>query len=115
MVKAFIFIGLFLPATLMGEGQPEENPDPCQTELITKVNQKGLKSIRFYQLPKYYWEARKCQKLQRHIKLIAQNERKQIDRDFQTAYRLQGCATSCTYLAAVSILYFYASQAMKKS
>jgi len=115
MVKTFILVVLFLPVLAMGEGQPEDSPNPCQTKLITKVNQEGLKSIRFYQLPKYYWEARKCQKLQQQIKLIAKNERKQIDRDFRAAYRLEGCATSCTYLAAVAVLYFYAAQALKKT
>lgn len=114
MVRYSLCVCLVLSALLFGTDVPKESQNPCLNELIIKVNQQGLKSIRFFQLPKYYWAARKCQKLQNRNNLIAQNERKQIEQDYHESYRLEGCASSCTYLAAVAVLYFYASRAMQK-
>ncbi len=104
---------LIIILTVVLSANDEKPADPCETELIAKVEKDGLKSIRFFQLPKYLWQARKCQAA-RKSNLISRMENKQLDSDFNESKNLSGCTSSCVYIAVVSVVYFYASQSLKK-
>ncbi|MFH1853626.1 MAG: hypothetical protein ABIA75_14920 [Candidatus Neomarinimicrobiota bacterium] len=115
MVRRPITIFLLLLAYATAADDTVAKPNPCQSELIRAVAKDGLKSLRFYQLPAYYRQARRCQKMRRNLVIIKKNEQKQLENDFQKSQRLPGFTSSCAYIATVSVVYFYASQSLKKN
>ncbi len=111
MVKNLWLVFLLLIIPLDAKDKPVS--DPCQAKLVIKAQKEGLKTLHFYQLPAYYWQARKCQ-AQHKNNLINRVEAAQLEKDFKQSSQLNGCTSSCVYLAVVSILYFYSSKALKE-
>ncbi len=114
MVKRLLIILLTAGAVLAADDKTSEVVNSCDREVVKKVNAGGIKSIRFYQLPNYYWHAWRCQKISGEKNIIKQNERRQIDQDFNQSYRLEGCSSTITYVAVVAVIYFFSAKALKK-
>jgi len=114
MVKLLLISMLLFGTLTKGADTDEKDINPCLNPILMKVEQNGVKSLKIYQLPVYYWAALRCKKINKHSQNILRHDRKQLDQDYKKAYRLEGAAYSCTYIAAVAVLVFYASAALKK-
>ena len=115
MVRLLLISILIFGSITKGADTGDKDINPCLNPILMKVEQNGIKSLKFYQLPVYYWAALKCKRINKQSQNIQRHDRKQLDQDYKQAYRLEGAAYTCTYIAAVAVLVFYASAALKKT
>ena len=115
MVRLLLISMLIFGSITKGADTGDKDINPCLNPILMKVEQNGIKSLKFYQLPVYYWAALKCKRINKQSQNIQRHDRKQLDQDYKHAYRLEGAAYTCTYIAAVAVLVFYTSAALKKT
>lgn len=113
MVK-FLVIVFFIYCPLTAGDDEEQSQSPCAKPLIMQARTAGLKSLRFYQLPAYYFLALKCKRQQKQNRIIKNDERRQLDQDYRRSRRLNGFSSSCAYLATVAVASYYLGQTLKK-
>jgi len=85
--------------------QDQPGKAPCDSEVLLKVREQGLRSLKLSEVPSYYRALKNC-KNQTLAKRIRQyNESHQLSEDAEKAQTMQGFTSGCAYCTIALILY----------
>jgi hypothetical protein len=102
-VKRVILLTLLFSAGVWAQERPVKAP--CDSELLLKVREQGLRSLKLSEVLQYYKALKSC-KNQTLAKRIRQyNESHQLSEDAENARTMQGFTSGCAYCTIALILY----------
>jgi hypothetical protein len=96
--------------------QEEESPEPvnpCASRYIQKVQQEGLRALRLWEVPFFYWDRYQCRKTVKDPAALQDFDWKQLEEDYRRSQRFQGWTSSFTVCVTVLVVMFYLERAFR--
>ncbi len=84
---------------------PEDITESCESKTIQIVKEKGLRSLRGFQIFKYFLELKKCPHKETVKKITHEANQIQLEKDAVQSKRMQGFTSGLAYFTIAYILY----------
>lgn len=101
LTAVILFAGLNV---LLSAQEVERKEHPCRVDLIEKARKEGLRSLKIWEAPLYYWQRRECRKAIKNEKALSTLNIKQTDEDFENSKAFRGFTSGCAYLTIALVL-----------
>ncbi|MFQ6606873.1 MAG: hypothetical protein ACE5DP_04415 [Fidelibacterota bacterium] len=90
--------------------EPEASSSPCDSPLIQKVNQAGLESLRWQELPFFFRDVYRCRRTPAGKAVLKKLEQHRRTRSYESARLMKGFSSTLAYCTSVIIFVFYTSR-----
>lgn len=101
-IKVLIILSTF------GFSQDTIKESPCNSDLINRAKNEGMRTIRVKEMPQYIMDMWNCRKEENGKKTFQQINDKTLEKDFEHSEKLTGFTVSCAYCTTSAIFIFYA-------
>lgn len=109
MVKNFFLIFSLITFGPVISAQSEEKELPCDSEVVAKVKNQGLRSLKGSEILRYFLDLRKCEDQEEARTINKQAEQTQLIRDAEKSKYLQGFTSGFVYFTIAILLYLVLS------
>ena len=91
-----------------------ENPEdhPCRTPLIEKVKEHGLRSLKVWEVPVFYWDRFQCRKSINNSRYLMNANMEQHEADFEASKSFQGFTSCIAYCSIAAVFVFIVSSSL---
>lgn len=111
MVRAIlIFAAVGISVTSAQEKQKEDHP--CKAPIIQKVKENGMRSLKVWEVPLFYWHRQKCRKAINNSAYLTKVIEDQHEADYEASKSLQGFTSCVAYCAIASVFIFLVSASL---
>lgn len=88
------------------------NDHPCRAPRIEKVKEHGLRSLKVWEIPVFYWERYQCRKAVNNSKYLTKVIVEQHEADYEASKSLQGFTSCIAYCSIASVFIFLVSASL---
>tara|TARA_B100000809_G_scaffold231375_1_gene246480 strand:+ start:4161 stop:4514 length:354 start_codon:yes stop_codon:yes gene_type:complete len=107
MKVIIVVIFILFSVTNAKQTENERKENPCKSTYIKKAREGGLRSLSIFEIPVYYYDARRCEDVIESNKLFVDIEQAQITADFTQSKQMRSWTSSFAYCAIIALTSLY--------